>query len=130
VTIRCTSTLASRRAGRVPARRASFLDRSGTTISTLDLFGGNFALLSGPAGDAWQAVAGRLGVALDCHAVGTADLADPEKRFTEAYGISPSGAVVVRLDGFVGWRAAGLAAGGAEEILREVLAALLCREQL
>ena len=107
-----------------------FLDRDGTRLSTLDLFGRNFVLLAGPAGGAWQdaapaAVKG-LGVALDVHVVGGPDLADPEGVFPGAYGISPSGAVLVRPDGFVGWRAAD-AAGAAEDTLRQALRTLLCR---
>jgi putative polyketide hydroxylase len=71
-------------------------------------------------------VAGRLGVGLDAHVVGGAELTDPEGRFPPAYGISPSGAVLVRPDGFVGWRAAD-AAGAPEQALRQALQALLCR---
>jgi len=118
-------------AGRPGARAPHvFLDRGGTRLSTLDLFGRNFVLLAGPAGGAWQdaapaAVKG-LGAALDIHVVGGPDLADPEGSFPGAYGISPSGAVLVRPDGFVGWRAAD-AAGAAEDTLRQALRTLLCR---
>ncbi|HEY1820130.1 MAG TPA: FAD-dependent monooxygenase [Trebonia sp.] len=111
-----------------PGARAPhvFLDRHGTRLSTLDLFGGNFVLLTGPEGGAWQAAtagaARELGVALDAHVVGGTALAG----FLDAYGISPSGAVLVRPDGFVGWRAAG-AADAPEKILRQALGSLLCR---
>jgi 2-polyprenyl-6-methoxyphenol hydroxylase-like FAD-dependent oxidoreductase len=116
-----------------PGSRAPhvFLDRHGTRVSTLDLFGGNFVLLAGPDGGAWHdaalAAAGELGVALDAHVVGGAGLADPGGCFPGAYGISPAGAVVVRPDGFVGWRAAD-AADAPEKVLRQVLQSLLCRE--
>ncbi len=33
------------------------------------------------------------------------DIGDPEDRFAQAYGLSPTGAALVRPDGFVGWRA-------------------------
>jgi len=118
-------------AGRPGARAPHvFLDRGGTRLSTLDLFGRDFVLLAGPSGGAWRdaapaAVKG-LGVALDVHVVGGPDLADPEGSFPGAYGISPSGAVLVRPDGFVGWRAAD-AAGAAEDTLRQALQTLLCR---
>ncbi|HEY6493945.1 MAG TPA: FAD-dependent monooxygenase [Trebonia sp.] len=117
-----------------PGARAPhvFLDARGTRVSTLDLFGGNFVLLTGPEGDAWQAAAAgparELGVALDAHVVGGGPLADAEGRFLEAYGISPSGAVLVRPDGFVGWRAVG-AADAPGEALRQVLRSLLGREE-
>jgi len=118
-------------AGRPGARAPHvFLDRHGTRLSTLDLFGRNFVLLAGSSGGAWRdaapaAVKG-LGIALDVHVVGGPDLADPEGGFPGAYGISPSGAVLVRPDGFVGWRAAD-AAGAAEDTLRQALQVLLCR---
>jgi hypothetical protein len=41
---------------------------------------------------------------VDTYGVGV-DLADPEGRFTKTYGITDSGAVLVRPDGFVAWRA-------------------------
>src|SRR5262249_48387215 len=64
------------------------------------------------------AAARELGVALDAHVVGGPDLADPGGCFPGAYGISPSGAVLVRPDGFVGWRAAD-AAAAPEHALRQ-----------
>jgi putative polyketide hydroxylase len=118
-------------AGRPGARAPHvFLERDGTRLSTLDLFGRNFVLLAGPEGGAWRdaapAAAAGLGVALDAHVVGHGDLADPGGCFPGAYGISPSGAVLVRPDGFVGWRAV-TAAGAPEDDLRQALQALLCR---
>jgi FAD binding domain len=105
-------------------------DRGGTRLSTLDLFGRNFVLLAGPEGAAWPAaalaVADRLGVGLDANVVGGTGLADPEGCFPGAYGISPSGAVLVRPDGFVGWRAPE-AASAPEPALRQALQTLLCR---
>jgi hypothetical protein len=115
-----------------PGSRAPhvFLDRHGTQVSSLDLFGRNFVLLAGPAGQAWQAAApaaaDKLGVPLDTHLVGGAGLADAEGSFTGAYGISPSGAVIVRPDGFVGWRAVD-AADAPEQALQHALESLLCR---
>ncbi len=86
------------------------LERGGEPLSTLDLFGGNLVLLAGPEGEGWQkaarTAAAHLGVPLDSHLVGGAELADPHGAFAAAYGISTDGAVVVRPDGFVAWRAA------------------------
>ena len=115
-----------------PGARAPhvFLDRHGTRLSTLDLFGARFVLLAGPEGGGWRAAAAdlarELGVNLDAHVVGGAGLADVAGCFLKAYGILPSGAVLVRPDGFVGWRAAS-AADGPAEVLRPVLRSLLCR---
>jgi 2-polyprenyl-6-methoxyphenol hydroxylase-like FAD-dependent oxidoreductase len=95
-----------------PGARAPhlFVERNGKRISTLDLFGRSFVLLTGPEGECWceaaQAVASRFkGLELDVYRVGGADLRDPENRFCTAYGLSPAGACLVRPDGFVAWRA-------------------------
>ena len=115
-----------------PGARAPhvFLDRDGTRLSTLDLFGRNFVLLAGPEGRAWPdaalAASQELGVALDAHVVGDANLTAAGDGFLEAFRISPSGAVLVRPDGFVGWRAID-AAGAPGKALRQALQTLLCR---
>jgi putative polyketide hydroxylase len=102
-------------------------------VSTLDLFGQNFVLLAGPRGGAWRdaarGAAERLGIGLDVHLVGdgTGELADTDARFGAAYGISPDGAVLVRPDGFVAWRAAEAADVTADD-LAGVLSRVLCRE--
>ena len=119
-------------AGRPGARAPHvFLERDGTRLSTLDLFGRNFVLLTGAEGAAWLAaapeVAKELGVDLDVHLVGGDGLADAEGSFPGAFGISPSGAVLVRPDGFVGWRAV-TAADAPDNALRQALQALLCRD--
>jgi 2-polyprenyl-6-methoxyphenol hydroxylase-like FAD-dependent oxidoreductase len=59
--------------------------------STLDLFGHGFVLLTGPRGEGWSASG------VPTHVVGS-----PE--FPAAYGISPTGASLVRPDGIVAWR--------------------------
>ena len=64
-----------------------------------------------------------LGVALNVYVVGDDGLADAEGRFPGSFGISPSGAVLVRPDGFVGWRAVN-AAGAPEDALRQALQTL------
>src|SRR6266487_2625575 len=116
-----------------PGARAPhvFLERDGTRLSTLDLFGRNFVLLTGAEGATWQAaapaVAKELGVDLDVHLVGGDDLAGAESSFPRSFGISPSGAVLVRPDGFVGWRAV-TAADAPDNALRQALQALLCRD--
>jgi 2-polyprenyl-6-methoxyphenol hydroxylase-like FAD-dependent oxidoreductase len=96
-------------------------------VSTLDLFG-HFVLFAGPRGEGWVSaapdVAAELGgVPLDVYRVGH-DLTDAEgvgapaagqpagdagaamaQRFCERYGLSDTGATLVRPDGFVAWRA-------------------------
>ncbi|HEX6467698.1 MAG TPA: FAD-dependent monooxygenase [Streptosporangiaceae bacterium] len=114
-----------------PGSRAPhvFLDRDGARLSVLDLLGGSFVLLAGAEGDAWRAAAlraaERLRLSLDTYRVGSAELADPEGRFHDAYGITAAGAVIVRPDGFVGWRARD-AVGASEEVALRALRSLLC----
>ncbi len=96
-----------------PGRRAPHvrLSHAGRTLSTLDLFGFGFLLLV--AGDAapWRAAADPTaafgGYYLEIFSVGddTEGYADPEGRFLALYGLQPGGAVLVRPDGVVGWRA-------------------------
>jgi putative polyketide hydroxylase len=46
-----------------------------------------------------------LGVDLEFHRIGTGGISDPQSLFPVAYGIPPEGAVLIRPDGFVAWRA-------------------------
>jgi hypothetical protein len=115
-----------------PGSRAPhvFLSRAATQVSTLDLFGRGYVLLAAHAGEAWQAgaqaAATELGLALDSYVVGGDELADSAGLFPEAYGISGAGAVIVRPDGIVGWRALD-ATGASEATMHELFTALLCR---
>jgi putative polyketide hydroxylase len=107
-----------------------WLNRAGTRLSTIDLFGGAFTLLAGPDGAGWAAAAeaaASLGVELDFHRVGGAELRDPEARWQDAYGVTRTGATLVRPDGFVAWRAGGLPRRPEHE-LRRALTRLLSRE--
>ncbi len=122
-----------------PGTRAPhvWLRRDGREISTLDLFDRNFTLLAGPEGEGWcnsaRAAGKRLGIEIDIHRVGAHGvenaLEDATGAFLDAYGISPTGAVLVRPDGFVAWRAKTGEVASAEEI-STALASLLCRETL
>jgi hypothetical protein len=88
-----------------PGSRAPhiWLGRGGRRRSSLDLFGNSFVLLTTSRGEAWCRAAERFS-GLASHCVGR-DLTDQADHFATAYGVSPSGAVLVRPDGFVGWRA-------------------------
>jgi 2-polyprenyl-6-methoxyphenol hydroxylase-like FAD-dependent oxidoreductase len=84
-----------------------WLTLDGEPLSTIDLTG-NYLLLAGAEGAGWKeaarAVAAKFGgVTLDRTRVGE-DLEDPERRFHDAFGISPTGATLIRPDGFVAWR--------------------------
>jgi hypothetical protein len=56
----------------------------------------------------------------------TGELVDADSRFRLAYGIAPDGAVLVRPDGFIAWRAAD-ASGASAGRVAGVLSRVLCR---
>jgi putative polyketide hydroxylase len=110
-----------------PGSRAPHLwvERDGRRLSTLDLFGRCFVLLAAEHGADWcdaarQAAAHHDGLALEAYCVGGADLRAPGQSFGDAYGITDSGAVLVRPDGFVAWRATS----GSDDPAAAVAAAL------
>lgn len=109
------------------------LARRGEALSTLDLFGSHFVLLAGPAGENWKAparsAAEALQLPLDIYQIGgeTADLLDNEDAFCHAYGISPSGAVLVRPDSFIAWRSRDAQSHAAQKFT-QMLSTLLYRE--
>jgi 2-polyprenyl-6-methoxyphenol hydroxylase-like FAD-dependent oxidoreductase len=116
-----------------PGSRAPhvWLERHDQPVSTIDLFGRSFVLLTGPAGAGWAEAAPEAaktfnGLALSTHVVGGGDLSDPEHRFTTSYGLMDSGATLVRPDGFVAWRAKELTSDPRGELMR-VLGAVLQR---
>ena len=81
-------------------------------------------LLAGPDASAWfdaasKAAARFTGLQVDAHRILDAD-------FTAAYGISPSGATLVRPDGFIAWRSKSLDGDPGAELTR-VLSGLLAR---
>jgi 2-polyprenyl-6-methoxyphenol hydroxylase-like FAD-dependent oxidoreductase len=101
-----------------------WIQQRGQRISTLDLFRGSFVLLAGPDANAWfdaapKAAARFAGLELDTHRI-------VDDGFTAAYGISPSGASLVRPDGFIAWRSVSGSGDPARELSR-VLGAILAR---
>ncbi|MEO8309349.1 MAG: FAD-dependent monooxygenase [Pseudomonadota bacterium] len=134
-----------RRSLALPGTRAPHLElrRDGQLISSLDLYGRGFVLMASAEGANWTGAAAQttasLHVPITVHIVGRPGTAGalldlpPHRRtagtlfsraFPEAHGISPSGAVLVRPDGYVGWRAAQHtpdAAAGLAAALRQIL---------
>lgn len=93
----------------MPGSRAPhvWLTRKNERVSTIDLTG-HYVLLTGSEGDEWRSAARAAadefgGVTLDTWCIGK-DLSDPESRCPEAFGITNSGATLIRPDGFVAWR--------------------------
>ncbi|MES5823213.1 FAD-dependent monooxygenase [Streptomyces sp. RG80] len=118
-----------------PGSRAPHLAvrHRGERISTLDLYERSFVLLSDadhPSG--WHEAAVRLAesmsVPLTSYRVGSTPEAEltpeGETDWAAAHGTSPAGAVLVRPDGFVAWRAAA-PEPDAESALRHALRTLL-----
>jgi putative polyketide hydroxylase len=103
-----------------PGSRAPYVPLDAVGVpSTTALFGRSFVLLAGtgPEGERWEragaAAAARLGIELPVHRLGG---------WEKAYGVTPSGASLVRPDRFVAWRAQDTAElGGLEVALRTVL---------
>ncbi|MFC8348200.1 FAD-dependent oxidoreductase [Streptomyces sp. NPDC057280] len=118
-----------------PGSRAPHLAvrHRGERISTLDLYEKAFVLLSDadhPSGwhEAAVRVAASMSVPLTSYRVGSSSDAEltpeGETDWAAAHGTTPAGAVLVRPDGFVAWRAAG-AEPDAESVLRDALRTLL-----
>jgi 2-polyprenyl-6-methoxyphenol hydroxylase-like FAD-dependent oxidoreductase len=106
-----------------PGSRAPHLwvELDGRRVSTLDLFGRHFVLLAAPRGGDWcgaarNAASHHDGLELESYCVDGTELRALSGSFTDAYGLSDSGAVLVRPDGFVTWRAASLTSDPAADI--------------
>jgi len=97
-----------------PGARAPhvWLEREGNRVSTIDLFGDGFTLLVGAKGRPWKQAGDRmtsdLGVDLKSFIIGDDGLQEPLEQWRLAYGIDEWGAVLVRPDGYVAWRAQSL----------------------
>ncbi len=88
------------------------LRRGAAAVSTHDLPAGGFALVAGARGQRWTegaaAAAATTKVPLQAYRVAPdGDLADPDGGFERAVGIGAEGALLLRPDGVIGWRAAG-----------------------
>ena len=86
-----------------------WLGRADARLSTLDLIGTAFTLLTAPGGAAWCTsaveVSRDLGIQIDSYLVGGPGLND-DGGFARTYGLASDGAVLVRPDGHVAWRSA------------------------
>ncbi|MFF7993563.1 FAD-dependent monooxygenase [Kitasatospora xanthocidica] len=109
------------------------LVREGAPVSTLDLFGHRFVLLTGRDGTPWAEAGGRaaarLGAPFAAHRIG-ADLADPDGEWGARYQLGHTGAALVRPDGFVAWRSVdhgGRGGTALEGELAQVLGRLVAR---
>ncbi|MDT5255804.1 MAG: putative polyketide hydroxylase, partial [Mycobacterium sp.] len=91
------------------------LARYEVLISTIDVYDGGFILFTGPDNAGWVKAADQvreeLQVPLGMFGLGS-DLLPVDETITDLlqrYGLEPSGALLIRPDGFVGFRSAGRA---------------------
>ncbi|WP_326536016.1 FAD-dependent monooxygenase [Pseudorhodoferax sp.] len=100
------------------------LMRAGQPLSTLDLLGRGFVLLTAPGGQAWRDAAARVQAPrIDSVVIGD-EIRAPDASWRDAYGLAEDGAVLVRPDGHVAWRSRGGAAD-APAVLSAALGAVL-----
>ncbi|MFE0026730.1 FAD-dependent oxidoreductase [Amycolatopsis sp. NPDC059021] len=124
-----TSVQDPRTATGEPGLRAPhvWLEHNGNRFSTTELCTDSWSLLVGPDGEGWEeaakTVAVDLGIDLRVYRIG-AELRDPEQRFLAAYGLTATGASLIRPDGFVAWREPARPDHGG---LRQALTTLLAR---
>jgi hypothetical protein len=108
-----------------------WLRQGGERRSTLDLLGPGFTLLTGGNGARWSAAAAAtsaaLGVQIGIHRIGRdGDVVDLDGAWAQVTGLAPDGAMLVRPDDFVGWRADQLPADPEHE-LHQALSVILAR---
>ena len=104
--------------------------RDSRTISTLDLIGRDFALLTASDGSGWlqpaRAAAERFDIPLTICQIGT-DVLDRDGLFLSRTGMGPAGALLIRPDGFIAWRSRN-AAGDPRSVIEQTFARVLCRK--
>lgn len=81
------------------------IERRGQAMSTLDLFGRGYVMLT--ADPAWRSVADALPIELVM--VGEDAMFPDAEAFPTHFGVGPTGASLVRPDGIVAWRASDVA---------------------
>ncbi|MFD4558925.1 FAD-dependent monooxygenase [Streptomyces sp. NPDC058469] len=109
------SSIAEYRPTARPGARAphSWVHSQGETISTIDLYDGGFILLTGPDNADWARAAEQLReqlkIPLRTFGLGSNLLPVDETvaELLRRYGLQPSGALMIRPDGFVGFRYGG-----------------------
>ncbi|MBC9247454.1 FAD-dependent monooxygenase [Paracoccus sp. 11-3] len=111
-----------------------WLDHGGKRVSSVDLGGkGRFVLLTGPGGEDWRAAAAavgkKLGLDLPVVSIGP-DGSDAHDIYADWYyqsGVQEDGAILVRPDNYVGWRA-DVMVEAPEQALGAALSQILARQ--
>lgn len=120
-TINLVQTLRGQVGTRVPH---VWVQRQGERVSTLDLLGPAFTLLTAGDGNPWPyaaaQVAAELGVGVDVVVI------DRDNQWTSTTGLPSDGALLVRPDAFLGWRCDRMP-NDPKSQLRQVLSQILAR---
>ncbi len=99
----------------------AWIRHDGERVSTLDLLGPGFTVLTGD--ERWRAATTSASAALG---VPVAMVCINDEAWSGVTGLAPEGALLVRLDDFVGWRADELPPAP-ERRLHQAVSAILCR---
>ncbi len=99
----------------------TWVQHGGERVSTLDLVGSGFTVLTGD--ERWRAAvasaSAALGIPITMHCIG-------DDAWGAVTGLAPEGALLVRPDDFIGWRADEMPANPGDE-LHQALSAILSR---
>jgi putative polyketide hydroxylase len=109
----------------------AWVQRDGERVSTLDLHNCGLGLFISAGGAPWAnaaaSVSASLGVPIDVYRVGLEEaIQDLDGRWVQLTGLLPEAALLVRPDGFVGWRADTLPRSPADE-LQKVIGQIFAR---
>jgi putative polyketide hydroxylase len=106
-----------------PGARAPhvFFQHDGAQISTIDVVGNGFVLLTAGGGRIWAEAACELA---NDRSLPLKTQTIDEEAFRSAYDLDPSGAVLIRPDGYVGWRSRAITDDPART-LREAISTIL-----
>ncbi|HEX3721284.1 MAG TPA: FAD-dependent oxidoreductase, partial [Nitrolancea sp.] len=104
-----------------------WVEHDAKRISTLDLIGSRFTVLAGQRGESWclaaETIATHRSLDLAAYRIDE-DIIDPYGALSSAFGIYDTGALLVRPDGFIAWRALGQDAQP-EQVMQRVFERLL-----
>ncbi|MCV7174986.1 FAD-dependent monooxygenase [Mycolicibacterium sphagni] len=103
----------------------TWVEHQGRRVSTLDLLGTGFTLLTGDDNGAWEAASRSLEPALTVRAIGRGgDALDVAGSWADVTRLTPRQAILVRPDAFIAWRSSPEPTNPADA-LHDALASLL-----
>jgi putative polyketide hydroxylase len=103
-----------------PGARAPhfWTEKNGKRISSINLFMDRFILMAASGGAAWKEALTGAGLAadVDFHTIGEGGLKAEDFDFCEAYGVDADGAVLIRPDGHIAFRAKAYDADATDQL--------------